>query len=242
MKKIFPAAALALLFFASALVFVSCSSDSDDDDSSSSSNSDDNSSSSSAISEESTTVGFYSASKGDVLFYDDDGHTHYYHFTSATEGVRNRDATSTSTGNEKSFTYSSSTGTLVVDDEEFEQCLVTHGGKIYLTAPMKNSGSGLFSTFTQSGDYGTKKLVLSKDGGFSFSDSVKESDDTYYSVEANGTFTNASGVISVTANVTISGKHKDEEISESETNAEWIMFYCGDYLYDVDETLTVVDE
>lgn len=237
MKKIFPAAALALLFFASAMVFVSCSSDSDDDDSASSSNSDDNSSSSSAISEESTTVGFYSAEAGDVLY---DGDKHYYHFTSATEGVRNRDATSNE--GDDSFTYNSSTGIFSCDDEDFDLCIVTHGGKIYLTAPMKNSDSGLFSTFTQNGEYGTKKLVLSKDGGFSFSDSVKESDDTYYSVEANGTFTNASGVISVTANVTISGKHKDEEISESETNAEWIMFYCGDYLYDVDETLTVVDE
>lgn len=232
MKKIFPAAALALLFFASAMVFVSCSSGSDDDDSSSSS----------AISEESTTVGFYLASEGDVL---SDG-KHYYHFTSATKGVRNRDATSTSTGDEKSFEYSSSTGLLNPDYDDFDEYIITYGEKIYLVNNrFANSGRSLFSTFTDgyshgSSEYGEASMTLSSDGSLSGSIYDTGSDGSYHKkVISNGTFTNASGIISAKATVIITQKEYGED-KETETfpNVEWIMFYCGDYMYDVDEELT----
>ncbi len=235
MKKIFCAAALALLFFASALVFVSCSSDSDDDD---------DSSSSSAISEESTTVGFYQASEGDVLY---DG-THYYHFTSATGGVRNEDASSTES--EKTFEYSSSTGVLNPDYDDFDEYIITYGGKIYLVNNrLTNSGSSLFSTFTDgyshgSNEYGKATMTLSSDGSLSGSIYDTGSDGSYHErAISNGTFTNASGIISAKATVIITRKeYGEDEETETIPNGEWIMFYCGNYMYDVDEELTVVDE
>ena len=133
------------------------------------------------------------------------------------------------------------------DYDDFDEYIVTYGGKIYLVNNrLTNSGSSLFSTFTDgyshsSNEYGTVSVTLSKDGSLSGTYYDTGSDGSYHKKEiSNGSFSNASGVISAKANVTITNKEYGESEETSTWDGEWIMFYCGTYLYDTDETLTVV--